>query len=206
MPTLLQLDSSADLVGSRSRAVTAAFAEAWRARGADHAVVVRDLHRTPVPAIQDVLLHRAPAARPADAALPAEAIALQQELLDELLGADVLLIGAPLYNYTIPASLKAWIEQVHVPGLTAPLAGRPAVVAVARGAGYDPGTPTEGWDHGSPLLELLLGTAMGMEVTVLTTSYTLAESLEALAGFRERARDELEQAIAAARELAGRLG
>jgi FMN-dependent NADH-azoreductase len=126
----------------------------------------------------------------------------------------VLLVGAPLYNYSLPSSLKAWIDHIHVPGVTTPfdvdtqpLAGRPAVVVTSRGASYDPGTPTEGWDHAVPVLDLILGTALGMTVTVITTSLTLAETVPALAGQLERSRAELasahEKAAETARRLAG---
>jgi len=98
----------------------------------------------------------------------------EADLIGELLGADVLLVGAPLYNYSVPSSLKAWIDNVHVPGRTAPfvdaptqpMAGRPAVIVSSRGASYDAGSPTEGWDHAVPMLELILGTALGMSVEV----------------------------------------
>lgn len=213
MPTLLHLDSSADLATSRSRAVTAAFAEEWLACGTDHAVVRRDLHRDPLPHLADAALHWPPRLRPPEAAPPADAEALQRELIEELLGADVLVVGAPLYNYTVPSTLKAWLDHVHVPGLTAPfdqpaqpMAGRPAVVVSSRGASYDAGSPTEGWDHGVPVLELVLGQALGMAVEVITTSLTLAETVPALADQRDRARQELDAAHAAAREAARRLG
>lgn len=213
MPVLLRLDSSADLQGSRSRAVTSTFAEAWRSRGPDHTVVARDLHTEPLPHLADPALHWPPRLRPEGAAPPADAERLQTELVEELLAADVLLIGAPLYNYTVPSTLKAWLDHVHVPGLTAPfgeptqpLAGRPAVIVSSRGASYDAGSPTEGWDHAVPVLELLLGTALGMDVSVITTSLTLAESVPALSGQRERAAAELAAAHEAAGALALRLG
>ncbi|MCW0211805.1 MAG: NAD(P)H-dependent oxidoreductase [Pseudonocardia sp.] len=213
MPTLLHLDSSADLRRSRSRSITRAFAEAWTGLGPERTVIRRDLHRDPLPHLRDADLHWAPRLRPADAAPPAEAERVQQEILDELLAADVLLVGAPLYNYSVPSTLKAWIDHVHVPGVTAPfdtdtqpLRGRPAVVVTSRGASYDAGTPTEGWDHAVPMLRIILGTSLGMAVSVITTSLTLAETVPALADQRDRGRAELAEAHAQAAELAARLG
>jgi FMN-dependent NADH-azoreductase len=213
MPTLLQLDSSADLRTSRSRAVTAAFADAWRALGDDHTVVVRDLHTHPLPHLEDAALHWPAALRPAGAVVTPEAEALQQEILAELLAADALVIGVPLYNYSMPSTLKAWVDRIHVPGVTAPsddpiqpLAGRPAVLVTARGASYDEGSPTEGWDHAIPPLQLILGSALGMDVRVITTSLTLAESMPVLAEQRPRAQAEYEAALADATALARELG
>ncbi len=102
MPTLLRIDSSADLSHSYSRAITAAFTDAWTAVDADHTVVVRDLHRDPLPHLASSDLHWPARLRRAGANPPAEAERQQQLLLDELVAADVVLIGAPLYNYSMP--------------------------------------------------------------------------------------------------------
>src|SRR5579863_9493594 len=117
MPHLLHLDSSADAEHSRSRAITATFAAAWREHGPDHTITYRDLARDPLPHLPDAALHWPPRLRLEGAAPPPAAEALQQDLLAELTSADVLLIGAPLYNYSLPSSLKAWIDYIHVPGV-----------------------------------------------------------------------------------------
>jgi FMN-dependent NADH-azoreductase len=217
VPHLLHLDSAAALKDSRSREITATFADTWRGRGPQYTVTYRDLHRDPLPHLVDAVLHWPPRLRPegaaaADPAALAADEALQDELIGELLAADVLLVGAPMYNYSVPSSLKAWIDHIHIPGRTArfdtdtrPLAGRPAVVVSSRGASYDPGSPTDGWDHGVPVLQLILGTALGLAVEVITTSLTLAETVPALAPELDRSRAELaaahEAAAAAARRL-----
>lgn len=83
--------------------------------------------------------------------------------------------------------------------------GRPAVIVTSRGASYDVGTPTQGWDHAVPVLDLILGTSLGMTITVITTSLTLAETVPALAGQLDRSRAELARAHAQAAETAKRL-
>ena len=122
----------------------------------------------------------------------------------------MLLVGAPLYNYSMPSTLKAWIDYIHVPGLTAgdeqPLAGRPAVIITSRGASYDEGSPTAGWDHAVPALQLILGESLGMSVTVITTSLTLAEMIPELAAQTERSREELALAHDEAASAGSRLG
>jgi FMN-dependent NADH-azoreductase len=220
VPHLLHLDSAAALKNSRSREITATFADTWRGLGPQYTVTHRDLHRDPLPHLADAVLHWPPPLRPEGAAaISAEALAaaeaLQDELIGELLAADALLVGAPLYNYSVPSSLKAWLDHVHVPGRTSPfidlpaqpLAGRPAVVVSSRGASYDPGSPTEGWDHAVPVLELILGgAALGMAVEVITTSLTLAETVPALAPELGRSRAELTAAHEAAAAAARRIG
>jgi FMN-dependent NADH-azoreductase len=216
MPNLLHLDSSADLETSRSRALTAAFAEAWRSAGPDHLVTRRDLHRDPLPHLPDASLHWPERFRPVDAAPPAEAIALQDKLIDELLAADAVLIGAPLYNYTVPSTLKAWIDYVHVPGETAPfdedtqpLAGRPAVIVTSQGSVYDKGTMSEGRDHEVPVLDIVMNGMFGMDTTIVTVPLGLAHMVPSLAGMRDRAERDYSaahvQLIALAQDLAKRL-
>lgn len=212
VPTLLHLDSSADLQHSRTRALTARFAEVWRNAGPDHLVMRRDLHRDALPHFPDPALHWPPRLRPADAAPPLEAETLQRELIEELTDADVLLVGAPLYNYSVPSTLKAWLDYIHIPGVTAPfdgptqpLAGRPAVVVTSQGAVYDPGTPQEGWDHAVPVLEIVLGGSLGMAVPVVTVPLGLADTVPALGDQRERAAAEFAAAQETLATLATKL-
>jgi FMN-dependent NADH-azoreductase len=213
MPHLLQLDSSAGGDASRSRAVTAAFAAAWRSRGADYTITHRDLHRDPLPHLTDAELHFAPRLRRSDAAPPADAEALQQQLITELCDADVLLVGAPMYNYSLPSTLKAWIDYIHVLGVTTtfdeptkPMAGRPAVVVSSRGGFYGDGSPTPDWDHAVPVLEIVLGSALGMDVTALKASRTLSDRLEPLRPMADWAAQDLAHATDEAVRLAGVLG
>ena len=71
--------------------------------------------------------------------------AVVEPLLAELLEADVVLIGAPMYNFSIPAALKTWIDQVTFPRMS--LRGKVFVIAGARGGTYAPGTPRAPFDH-----------------------------------------------------------
>ncbi|WP_197684034.1 FMN-dependent NADH-azoreductase [Allokutzneria albata] len=207
--TLLHLDSSAERSTSRSRAITAAFASAFRAAAPGNVVVHRDLHADPLPHLPDASLHWAQGLRQADASPDQAAEDLQRRLVAELLSADVLLIGFPLYNYSLPSSLKAWLDHIHVPGTTAPsaisgapLAGRPAVLVTTRGGDYDDGSVNEGRDHATPVLELILGEEMGMAVTVITTSLTLGTQPEQV----DRSENEYTDALRLARDLGARLG
>ena len=210
MPHLLHLDSSADLATSRSRAITASFADAWKARGDDFTITYRDLHRDPLPHFATNEQHWPAADRLPGAQVPDEQDALTAAIHAEILAADVVLVGAPLYNYTVPSTLKVWLDHIHIPGALAgegsqPLAGRPAVVVSSRGATYDAGSPTEGWDHGVPVLQIILGNSLGMQVHVVQTSATLADRLPDLAELKDRSVAEFEAATAKARELANSL-
>ena len=212
MPTLLHLDSSADLHHSRSRAITALFADAWRRGGPGHTVTYRDLHRDPLPHLADPEQHWARTFRQPGADVPPAADAVQQEILDELLGADVLLIGVPTYNYAPPSTLKAWLDHIHVPGVTAPLdtdtqplAGRRAVLVNSSGAIYDAGTPAATWNHAVAPLQIVLGESLGMVVEVISCTRTLADRVPALAAEAAQAQLEFNQACARAADLGRQL-
>lgn len=181
MPTLLQLDSSADLSASRTRILTRAFADAWRDRGDAYTVVVRDLHVDPPPHLNSTAQHWPERLRGGVEA--ADGVdALQRSIIDELAGADAVVIGAPMYNYGIPSTLKAWIDLIHVPGTTAPfdvasqpMADRPVVIVTARGG--LPG-PEDAFVTG-PLTSVLSG-GLGMTVSIVSTNRTLADRIPRL--------------------------
>ena len=214
MPALLHLDSSADPHTSTSRTLTAAFADAWRARGEEHVVVRRDLHADPPPHLPSSALHWAKELRTELEVADPAAEARQAGLVEELAAADVVVLGAPMYNWTVPSTLKAWLDHVHVLGTTVPFggvgaqlfAGTPVVVVSSRGAAYGPGTPGEGTDHVAPLLRQLLGTALGMDVTIVEVELTLAQRVPAMAGLREQSAAGLAAARVRLVELANTLG
>ncbi len=204
MRNVLVLDSSADPVKSVSRELTALFIETWKAsRGAD-GLVYRDLHRSAPPHLPHPALHWAPEERDPSVELPAEAVELQNELLDELIAADGLVVAAPMYNWSIPSPLKAWIDYVHVMGVTTPLhtntqplAGRRALIISSRGDQYGPGTPNPHDDHAVPPVEKLLDEAFGMDVEVITADLTLAPVLDELADFAPQFAENMAAARAA---------
>jgi FMN-dependent NADH-azoreductase len=82
---------------------------------------------------------------------------LRAELASELEAADAVLIGAPMYNFTIPSTLKAWLDQVIVVGHNAgpdgPVACTPVTVVASRGGSYAPGTPREDYEFVQNYLE-----------------------------------------------------
>lgn len=150
MAYLLQLDSSANLSSSATRRLTAEAADRWLSKGRDREIRRRDLHTDPLPHLPTNALHFIAARRPEDATAPSpEAQRLQDELLDELAGAAAVLIGSPMYNYSMPSTLKAWLDYVHVIGANSPvgegidpLRSKPVTVVSARSTptGVDPRT------------------------------------------------------------------
>jgi FMN-dependent NADH-azoreductase len=130
---LLHIDSSALGTHSVSRELSAAIVEAWRRRQPGLRVVDRDLAAQPLP-------HWAPVADAADPAARAG-----EAILEEFLAADVVVIGAPMYNFGIPSQLKAWIDRIVIAGKTfrytangpeGLAGGRKVIIASARGGFY----------------------------------------------------------------------
>lgn len=161
---LLQIDSSAR-PSSVTRQLTAKFAEEWRKKHPDGEVIQRDLSATAIPQITDDWS----ATRIDGSKLtPAQRsyLSTSDELIEELKAADTIVIGAPMYNFSIPSSLKAWIDQVVRIGKTrsyGPTGGegllkrKKVYVITSRGGAYEKGTAMEDFDFQEPYLRHILG-------------------------------------------------
>ncbi|MGW1072188.1 FMN-dependent NADH-azoreductase [Streptomyces sp. NPDC002537] len=191
MATLLHLDSSAAPQGSASREVTAAFRKAWEEQHPDGTVIYRDLAADPLPHITPAGIAAAFVA-PEDRTDELKAAgALREELAAELERADAVLIGAPMYNFSIPSSLKAWLDQVIIMGRTAGVekpsaAGTPVTVVASRGGSYAPGTPREDSEFVTTYLEKVLNGMLGLEVDFIVQELTLAHSVPAMAALTDK--------------------
>jgi len=177
MTTLLRVDASVRLEGSVSRALADSAEAAWKAEHPDGVVVRRDLGLQPLPATAWPALVAAKLGAEAGPDL-AEAVALAADLAAEVKDADAILLAVPLYNYGIAQHVKSWIDLLLIdPELVygpSPVAGRPAILTLARGGGYSPGTPKHGWDHATPYLERIFGDVLGMNIRTAAAELTLA--------------------------------
>jgi FMN-dependent NADH-azoreductase len=201
MPHLLHIDSSFQGERSISRRLTARAAANWRAAHPDGTVTYRDLAADPVPHFdaETGLAMMVPQEQQTPA--QARSHALRVELIGEIQQADTILLALPVYNYGAPSSVKAWIDHLVAPGLsvdpethTGLLGGRDLIVLAARGGGYAPGTPREGWDHAQAWLPHGLSYT-GLEPRVfITAELTLADSNPAMAELRPLAAESLAQA------------
>lgn len=130
--------------------------------------------------------------------------AIARPLIEEVLAADVLLIASPMYNYSLPATLKAWIDQISFPWL--PLTGRTAVVVTARGGAYGPGTPREAADFQTPYLRAYFETLGLSDLHFIHTELTHALHVPFLADYRPAHEISRATALAAALQLATSVG
>jgi FMN-dependent NADH-azoreductase len=161
---LLQIDSSAR-AGSVTRRLTAKFAEEWRANHPTGEVIQRDLSTTTLPLITDDW--NATRIEPSKLS-PAQRnyLSASDALIEEVQGADTIVIGAPMYNFAIPSLLKAWIDQIVRIGKTVGygpngpqglLGNKKVFVVTARGGAYEKGTPREKFDFQEPYLRHIFG-------------------------------------------------
>jgi FMN-dependent NADH-azoreductase len=199
-----RLDASLRSDGSVTRTLADAVEREWLSEHPGAHVVRRDLGLAPLPPVW-------PAAASALTSPPEHvrtdeerrAAALAEKLVDELLSADAYLIAVPIYNFGVPQQVKHWIDMVITDPRAAQakeplLAGRPAVLVEARGGGYSPGTPREGWDHATPYLRRILGDYWGLDLVTAEAELTLAEATPAMASLRDLAKQQLREAHATA--------
>ena len=150
---LLHVDSSALGTHSVSRELSHAVVDAWKRAHPGAKVTYRDVAANP-------LSHWAPAA---DAANPAGRGG--SDVLDEFLAADVVVVGAPMYNFSIPSTLKAWIDRLAIAGKTfrygangaeGLAGGKRVIIASSRGGIYSEG-PGEAMDFQEDYLRKVFG-------------------------------------------------
>jgi FMN-dependent NADH-azoreductase len=161
---LLHVDSSILGSHSASRVLSKEIVEAEVRRTPDLNVVYRDLAAEPLGHISGLQLAQGNAADlpPAVQADAARGVAA----LEEFLASDIVVIGAPMYNFTVPTQLKAWIDRLAVAGKTFKygpkgpegLAGsKKVIVASSRGGPYGADTPTAFLDHQETYLSAIFG-------------------------------------------------
>ena len=186
MPTLLSLEISPRGDRSISRRLGRRFIEHWKSNNPDGQVISRDLNAARIPYLDNDWIGGVYA--PADVPRTPEmqrALALSTELIAEIQAADVLLISTPMYNFTVPAVLKSWIDYVVRPGFTFRLApGWPGMlenkkarlIVVSRDS-YIPGEPSEAADLVTPVLRKVLDFMGIRDVDVVRAGGSLAVNL-----------------------------
>lgn len=201
---LLHIDSSITGAQSVSRQLSALVVEQLGGSG-EHDVTYRDLAADELPHFTAVT---APSAHPLSQAVPVLDDAQQAQratsdaILAEFLNADIVVIGVPMYNFTVPSELKAWVDRVIVPGTTfrrgeagpeGLVRNKRIILAIARGGIYAAGSPFSAAEHAESLLRSLLGF-----IGVTDIEAVVAEGLN----FPEARESAITSAREAARQLA----
>jgi FMN-dependent NADH-azoreductase len=206
MTELLVVDTSPRGDASISRHMTQRFVAEWRDRHLGGAVTIRDLATTDLPFVTGPWLQAY--FTPPDQQSPdmKQALHLSDELVAEILAADHILIATPVYNYNVPASLKAWVDHIVRKGLTLGfdgtglVTGKSATVLIASGGVYTEGSPIRDRDIASRYLRLVLGVIGITDVTIVAGGGAKAVDLreQTMAGFLATIEPELVAAAAQA--------
>jgi FMN-dependent NADH-azoreductase len=176
MPTLLHLDAS-PLETSVSRELTREFASTWKAAHPDGTVIYRDLAATTPTPIDQAWVQAAYTPANVRTAEQNARLVPSETLIQELEAADEIVIGVPMHNFSVPASLKLWIDQVVRSGRTFSygaggpkglLPGKKATLLIASGGVYSPESPAAAMNFVEPYLKAILGFIGITDVRVVT--------------------------------------
>lgn len=177
MSKILNINSSVRNGDSISRKVTTEFVNKWKAKDENTVVVERDLAANPLPHIDGNTLGAFFTPAEQRTAEQAQIATLSETLVQELFDADVIVIGAPMYNFSITSGLKAWIDHVARAGVTFKytdkgpvglLTGKKVYIFTASGGVYSEG-PAQAMDFNATYLRTVLGFIGLTDVTIINS-------------------------------------
>jgi FMN-dependent NADH-azoreductase len=181
MSTLLKLDSSPMGERSISRKLTTKFAESWLRTHPGGKVIERDLATLNLPVVDAVWAGAAHTPEGSRTAAQAQALAASDSLIKDLEQADEYVFGVPMHNFSIPSTLKLWIDQVvragrtFSYGATGPkglLTGKKATLLLASGGEYGKGSAMASFDFVTPYLQTVLAFIGIADVTIIAAGGT----------------------------------
>ncbi|MEH2158584.1 FMN-dependent NADH-azoreductase [Nostoc sp.] len=166
MVNILHIDSSPRGERSHSRELSKEFVSGWKAAHPEDAIAYRDLGHYPVPHVDEAWI--AAAFSPPETHTPelTEALRISDELVDEFLAADRYVFGVPMYNFNIPSTFKAYIDQIvrinrtvalDAQGFRGLVEGKKAVIITARGGDFSATSPFIAYDFQEPYLRTIFG-------------------------------------------------
>lgn len=204
MTTLLVVETSPRGDHSISRNLTRRFVDRWEAAHPDGRVVDRDLMETDMPFVNAPWLQAYFTAPEMHSAEMKQVLRLSDELVRELLSADHLVIATPVYNYNVPAALKAWIDHIVRKGITLGvdgkglLTGKKATILLASGGVYTEGSPIRDRDIATQYLRLILGAVGITDVTFVAAGNAKAVDLGEIGreDFLDRFQEQIQAAAA----------
>jgi FMN-dependent NADH-azoreductase len=207
MSSLLQIEVSPGGEHSVSRQISAEYVTAWKAAHADGAVIVKDLATNPVPHLdgEAIFAGYTPEGSRSEAMIAKHQY--RQELIKEITGVDEILISSPMWNWSVPSVLKAYFDQIIIPGQldgsgADGLKGKKVTFVVSQGGSYAEGAPRHGWDYETGYLKLV-ATALGStDVEIILAELTLAGVVPGMESLVEKKEASIAAAIAAAKKRA----
>lgn len=205
MTNLLVVETSPRGELSISRTMTHRFIDDWQAAHPHGNVIRRDLAETKLTFVDAPWLQAYFTPPEQHTAAMKAVLRLSDELVAELLGADHIVIATPVYNYNVPATLKAWVDHVVRKGMTLGfdgkglLTGKKATVLIASGGVYTEGSPIRERDVAPQYLRLILGVIGIADVTVVAGGGAKAVDMgtQSMDGFIATLEPDIKHAAAA---------
>ncbi|HSI28075.1 MAG TPA: FMN-dependent NADH-azoreductase [Methylophilus sp.] len=201
--TVLHIDSSPLGDHSVSRKLTAKVLAELKTNHPDTKVVTRDLDISPLPHLSGMTIGAFFTPPEQRNEVLNEALKLSDEVINELFAADVIVIGAPMWNFGIPSSLKAWIDHIVRAGGTFKYgasgpesllsSGKKVIIVSSRGGIYTSG-PMQAMDHQETYLKSILG-FIGLHDVSIIRAEGVAMGEEAVKAALQSADDQLVETI-----------
>ena len=176
MSTLLKIDVSPRGDYSISRKLGNHFATEWQSNHVGGKIVTRDLAKTNIPYVDLPWIVGAFSAPDKHTAEHKASLKISDELVAELLAADEVVISTPMYNFNVPAVLKAWIDHIvrlnktfsfGPEGLKGLAAGKKVTIIIASGSEYHAGSPMESYNTQGPYFRVILGFIGITDITIV---------------------------------------
>ncbi|MGB9991003.1 FMN-dependent NADH-azoreductase [Massilia sp. SM-13] len=204
MANVLYINSSVRTSGSLSRQLSSEFVSKWKAAHPADSIVERDLASNPVPHLTEEMMGAFFTPAEQRSAEQAQTVKLSDTLVDEVEAADIIVIGAPMYNFSVPSTLKAYIDHIARAGRTFKygangaeglLQNKKVYVFTASGGVYSEG-PASGYDFLATYLRAVLG-FLGITDISFVRAEGVAMGEQALADTLAKSRKSIEEIVAA---------
>jgi FMN-dependent NADH-azoreductase len=199
MATILVVTASPRGDRSVSRALVTVLTELWAERHPEDTILLRDVGHHPVPHVSEPWIVGAFAPAEAQTAESKAAIAVSNQLVEEFLSADRYILGVPMYNFNIPSTFKAYIDQIVRGGKTFArgpqgfeglVKGKKALFITSSGGNFQAGSPFAPYNFQEPYLRAIFGF-----IGVTDVQFVVADSMNESDDAAKRSRENAERAI-----------
>jgi FMN-dependent NADH-azoreductase len=181
---------------SISRAVDGVFLEAFKARHANAEIITHDLAIETIPHLDGEAIGAGYTPEDARSVTAATKHNYRLGLIKEVNEAKHIMISTPMWNFTVPSVLKAWIDQIIIPGAVT-VSGKVTVI-ISQGGSYAPGAPRAGWDWESGYMKQVFESIGATDVTVIVSEFGLAGIAPGMESFVDNKAASIEAAKTAA--------
>lgn len=204
MSHLLHLEVSPGGAHSISRAISSEFLDAYKASHAGTAVITRDLASNPVPHLDGEAIGAGYTPEESRSESQKAKHAFRLELIEEIKNADDILVSTPMWNWNVPSVLKAYIDQIIIPGVLYgssaddSLKAKRVTIVVSQGGSYVAG-PRQGWDYETGYLKQVFTALGAKDIEVVLSEFGLAGLVPGMDDFVGAKNDSIAAAKVAAK-------